>query len=50
MKKNSMYPPQAEIVLLNSLDVIQTSSGADDNSIKSMLDDESGLPTVDWKG
>lgn len=49
MKKTVYTRPQAEVVLLNNYDVIQTSGAIDDNPIKLVTDDSQGLPTVSWK-
>ena len=49
MKKIAYTQPQADVLLLNNYDVIQTSNGDDDNPIKRFANDEGGLPTVGWK-
>ena len=49
MKKIVYIHPEAEMVLLNNYDVIQTSNVTDDNPIKRFANDEGGLPTVGWK-
>ena len=51
MKKTVYIQPNAEWILLNDADVIQTSSIEDSNPIKRLTNDagSNGLPSVDWK-
>ena len=49
MKKVVYTQPQADMILLNNYDVIQTSTVGDEPDIKRYANDHSGLPTVGWK-
>lgn len=49
MKKIVYTPPQAEMVLLNHYDVIQTSTVPEEPPIKRMATDSNGLPSVAWR-
>ena len=50
MKKIVYTKPEADMILLNNYDVIQTSSLGEDNpDINLLADDSNGLATAKWK-